>query len=128
MTSTAPLSWKDLPGAPAPGTPLAKLSDIADGEVLLVSLESGQQPFLAILLRSGEKAYAYVNRCAHIGVPLATQAQYLYAKPHQTFSCSVHYARYRWEDGFCISGDCEGESLLKIPVEVQDGNIIVTHD
>ena len=74
------------------------------------------KPFAVLLLRSGAHIQAYVNRCAHFGVPLAAKQALLKFVPHTSISCNVHYARYRWSDGVCDRGDCEGESLIPIPV------------
>lgn len=122
-----PRSWQDLPGAPAPGTLLASLSEIEDGGALLRDFAGGmEKPFRVLLLRSGAKVFAYVNRCAHFGVPLAAKVDYLGLKPHESFRCSVHAARYRWQDGQCIFGDCEGESLLRIPVTVDGEKVLIS--
>lgn len=121
-----PDHWQNLPGAPAPGTSLARLDTIPDGGAFLVTIGETASPFKVILLRSGEKVFAYVNRCAHFGVPLAAKVEHLYPKPHLSFQCSVHHARYRWQDGYCESGDCAGESLLAIPVIITDGNVLIT--
>ena len=118
--------WQDLAGAPAPGTVLARLDEIADGGALLRELGQENPPFRVILLRSGDTVFSYVNRCAHFGVPLATRVEHLGLDAHRTLRCSVHYARYRWQDGFCEFGDCVGESLLAIPVRVTaDGSVVV---
>ena len=76
----------------------------------------GAADFKVLLLRSGDEVSAYVNRCAHFGVPLAARQDLLIHTPHVSLTCNVHYARYRWGDGVCIAGDCVGEALLKIPV------------
>ena len=120
-----PKNWQNLPGAPTPGTALARFADIPDGGAFLVTLNETEPPFKAILLRSGEQVFAYVNRCAHFGVPLAAKAEHLYPKPHLSFQCSVHQARYRWQDGLCEYGDCEGESLLAIPVVIANEWVLI---
>jgi nitrite reductase/ring-hydroxylating ferredoxin subunit len=81
-------------------------------------------PYRVLLLRSGNAVKAYVNRCAHFGVPLANRPELLIYKPHASISCNVHYARYRWDDGYCESGDCAGESLLPIPVVMDEAGQI----
>jgi len=112
-----------LPHAPQPGTILLPLEALQDGQAWMHSVASvgdstQTKPFLLLLLRSGSEVRAYVNRCAHFGVPLAARQDLLIFTPHTSITCNVHYARYRWSDGLCISGDCEGESLLPIPVVV----------
>jgi len=48
---------------------------------------------------------------------LAARQEQLIFKPHASITCNVHYARYRWADGVCEWGECEGESLLPVPLE-----------
>jgi nitrite reductase/ring-hydroxylating ferredoxin subunit len=119
----APPLWHTLPHAPAPGTLLGHRDGLQDGQVLLHQVFAGsdttqQNPFRVLLLRSGERITAFVNRCAHFGVPLAAKQELMQFQPHTSLSCNVHYARYRWSDGVCDRGDCEGESLVAIPLDV----------
>ena len=118
-------AWHQVPGAPAPGSHLGHLDELADGAAALRELGDPARPFRYILLRSGEQIYAYVNRCAHFGVPLANKLEHLGVKPHTSIHCSVHYARYRWWDGYCEYGDCVGKALLAIPVEILAGEILI---
>ena len=118
-----PMVWHTLPHAPAPGTLLGQRDDLRDGQVLMhqvfAAADGAQQnPFRILLLRSGQEVKAFVNRCAHFGVPLAARQELLKFQPHISLSCNVHYARYRWSDGVCDLGDCVGEALLPIPLEV----------
>ncbi len=122
MTSETPRHWFDVAHAPPPGTPLGTRDALADGQARLHSVGE----FKLLLLRSGSEVKAYVNRCAHFGVPLAARQEHLIYTAHASLSCNVHYARYRWSDGLCTAGDCEGESLLAIPVDVDaHGNICI---
>lgn len=116
-----PSHWQELPNAPAPGTELGHLQALPDGQATMHTLGaagSEDKPFRVLLLRSGPQVRAFVNRCAHFGVPLAERQDLLIFQPYTSITCNVHYARYRWNDGACIAGDCEGESLLPIPVTV----------
>jgi nitrite reductase/ring-hydroxylating ferredoxin subunit len=118
-----PLLWHQLPHAPAPGTALLHRDAVPDGMVWMhdvpsTAADAPAAVFRLLLLRSGETVRAFANRCAHFGVPLAKQQSQLIFQPHTSITCNVHYARYRWSDGICDRGDCEGESLLPIPVAV----------
>lgn len=122
-TPHAPPHWSTLPFAPQPGTRLGMLGDLSDGQPTLLALDTeggAGQPFRLLLLRSGTQVTAFVNRCAHFGVPLAARQDLLIYQPHTHITCNVHYARYRWADGTCESGECEGESLVAVPLEVHD--------
>ena len=123
QAAQAPLVWHTLPHAPATGTLLGHMDEVGDGQVLMRQVfaaeDSAQQhPFKLLLLRSGQQIKAYANRCAHFGVPLAARQEQLLFQPHTSISCNVHYARYRWSDGVCDKGDCEGEALIAIPLQV----------
>jgi nitrite reductase/ring-hydroxylating ferredoxin subunit len=122
-SSIDPTHWQQVPNAPAPGTVLGQRDALADGSATMLALEP---LFRYLLLRSGHEVKAYVNRCAHFGVPLASRQDLLIFKPGLSLSCNVHYARYRWSDGVCESGDCIGDSLLAIPVLVDaQGRIVI---
>jgi nitrite reductase/ring-hydroxylating ferredoxin subunit len=121
--ATAAPAWRSLPHAPAPGTLLGQVDDLPDGQVRLHHVFAAedtaqQQPFRILLLRSGPEVRAYANRCAHFGVPLAAKQEHMQFVPHVSLSCNVHYARYRWSDGVCDKGECVGESLVAIPLDI----------
>ena len=42
-----------------------------------------------------------------------------------TLMCYTHGALYEFGTGFCIDGPCEGESLYRLPVRVDRGEILV---
>jgi nitrite reductase/ring-hydroxylating ferredoxin subunit len=128
-----PRHWHQIAHAPAPGAVLGQRNTLPDGSATLRELAPGSDTasapgavFRYLLLRSGSGVRAFVNRCAHFGVPLAARQDLLQFVPHERITCNVHYAHYRWTDGLCTSGDCEGESLLPIPVVVEaDGTVRV---
>lgn len=91
--------------------------------MFVLPVESGD--FHLLVLRSGENCFAYENRCPHFGVPLAARDEQLIFTSHESVSCNTHYARFRWQDGFCESGDCAGESLAPIALAVHDGKISI---
>lgn len=128
---TEPRSWQALPHAPAPGAVLGQRDALPDGIPQMLQLDNSGEPnppFRYLLLRSGSRITAFVNRCAHFGVPLAARQELLKFEPFVSISCNVHYARYRWTDGVCDRGECEGESLLAIPVTVDaTGRICIAH-
>ena len=131
MSAQSPqqLQWFDLPHAPEPGRHLGLRDALPDGQATLLDLDTGGGPsqlFRLLLLRSGSDVKAFVNRCAHFGVPLAERQSQLLFKPHASIRCNVHYARYRWADGSCESGECDGESLIPIPLTIAaDGHLSI---
>lgn len=119
--------WQALPHAPAPGTPLCSLAELpaSGGRLFWFGPEDGKR-FGLIVLREGDAVHAYVNRCAHFGVPLSQTQEHLIVKPGKSLVCNVHYARYRWADGSCEFGDCDGEGLLVVPLTLRDGTLEIS--
>lgn len=110
-----------MPHKPVPGTLVCDLDKLPDGAARMFVLSGDAGEFRLLVLRSGDRCIGYENRCPHFGVPLAACDEQLIFKPHLSVSCNTHYARFRWEDGFCESGDCAGESLVAVPLVVNDG-------
>jgi nitrite reductase/ring-hydroxylating ferredoxin subunit len=115
----------ERPVRPPAGTPVCALDDLPDGAGRMFALPGEGGEFRLLVLRSGERCIGYENRCPHFGVPLAARDDQLIHKPHVSVSCNTHYARFRWEDGFCEWGDCEGESLIAVPLAVNDGQVVL---
>ena len=128
--SNTPQHWFDLPRAPVPGTALGVVSVLPDGQATLLALDTGggvAQPFRLLLLRVDDQVHAFVNRCPHFGVPLAAKQAQLISKPGISLTCNVHYARFRWSDGVCESGECKGEGLMPVPLHVSEaGDITIS--
>ena len=108
---------------PPLGTPVCLLSDLPDGGARLFAVAGIEPPLPLLVLRSGDTVSGYLNRCAHFGVPLAGNEAQLIHTPHREIKCNVHYARYAWEDGRCLGGECAGEGLTPVPLAVVDGVI-----
>lgn len=103
---------------------LCRLAEIPDGGSagFAVTWPSGErQGVLAV--RRGERVFAYVNSCPHVGSPLDFEpGQFLnFERTH--ILCSTHGAIFRIEDGRCVRGPCVGKSLAAIPVEVRAGAV-----
>jgi len=100
-----------------------ELATLGDGQCCIARLDEQRS---VLVLRSGERLQVYLNRCPHFGVELARQPEHLYLEAHQWIRCSVHYAKFRWHDGYCISGDCEGDSLTPVAADIKDGQLVVS--
>jgi nitrite reductase/ring-hydroxylating ferredoxin subunit len=128
MTVQPAPHWSSLPNAPAPGAALlCDRNALPDGQATLWELDTGGGPgqsFKLLLLRNGEQVTAFANRCAHFGVPLATEQSQLIFTPLTSITCNVHYARYRWSDGVCDAGECEGEALVPVPLQISDTGVL----
>ncbi len=75
------------------------------------------------VVRYGGKAYAYLNRCAHVPIELDWQEGNFFESSGLYLMCATHGAIYQPDSGFCAGGPCRGGRLLPIPVR-DDGEQI----
>lgn len=107
-----------------PGVVLGPLALIADGKARNFVLELRAGRFHGFVVRRGETLHGYVDRCAHMALPLAQKLDAYLTDDGSLIQCSWHGALYRIEDGQCVGGPCAGSRLTPWTVEVVDGNIV----
>ncbi|PXA85565.1 2Fe-2S ferredoxin [Caulobacter sp. D4A] len=106
------------------GVNLGPLDLIADGAARNYVLQIGANRFHGFVVRRGEAAFGYVDRCPHAGLPLAqTLDQYL-TPDGGMIACSWHGAVFSIEDGACLGGPCAGARLTPWPVRVDGGRLL----
>lgn len=98
--------------------PLCRLDAIPDGGALSVQFDEKTQ---YVVLRRGDRVWAYLNRCPHFSIPLDFEPGEFCTYDASLLMCAHHSAMFRFEDGICIDGPCEGAALTKIDVEIQGG-------
>lgn len=80
------------------------------------------------MVRFEGRAYAYVNRCAHVPVELDWEHGKFFNMTQEWIICATHGAMYSPATGRCVMGPCQGKSLSAIPVTESDGLITVHLD
>jgi nitrite reductase/ring-hydroxylating ferredoxin subunit len=93
------------------------------GDGVRFQLEREGEPAPAFVIRHGGRAYAYLNRCAHIALELDWQAGKFFDAEGEYLICSTHGALYAPESGACRGGPCRGAGLTRVDVFESDGNI-----
>jgi len=102
--------------------PLCRLDDIPDGGAIAVHVDSASGGFELIVLREGERAFAYHNECPHAGRRL-DYAPGRFLVRDGRITCAAHGATFRCADGLCVGGPCMGASLAAVAVHVDDGEV-----
>jgi len=103
------------------GVALAPLADIADGTARNFVLQMRAGRFHGFVVRRGATAIGYVDRCPHMGVPMAQQLDAYLTPAGTLIACSWHGALFTIDDGLCVGGPCLGQRLAAWPVTVTDG-------
>ena len=92
----------------------------------LKSSASGDPRGLDILIvRSGNRAFAYVNSCPHARSPLDWTPDRFMSRDGRHIQCATHGALFEIETGRCVSGPCIGQHLTPVPVIVTDDGRVV---
>lgn len=78
-----------------------------------------------LVMRHQDIVRVFVNSCPHQGTPLETFPDRFLNDDGSLFVCSTHGARFRVEDGQCVSGPCVGKALAVVACEVRDGVVFV---
>ncbi len=83
-----------------------------------------------ILVRTADGTVrAFKNECRHLPMPLDDRDPGALWDEHRRYLvCTSHGARYRRDDGLCVSGPCEGSHLKALPVVVEDGVVYLDTD
>jgi nitrite reductase/ring-hydroxylating ferredoxin subunit len=103
---------------------LIEIADIPDGGACEVeALVDGIEESL-ILLRSGDRAVAFLNVCPHAGRRL-DWAPGRFLIDQDRLVCAVHGASFERMTGVCVGGPCRGNALRPIAVVERDGWLLL---
>ena len=108
--------------APRPGY-LCDLDAVPDGGALEIPAEAPGAPGV-VVVRRGEQAWAYRNICPHFSIPLNYEPNTFWAYDSELLMCAHHSALFRFEDGRCIDGPCEGSTLTRVTVSVEGRKVV----
>ena len=109
-----------LTATPA-GVALCALTELGNPGARNFVLEIGGKRFHGFVVRRGETVSGYVDSCPHMGVPLAKHLDDYLTEAGNLIKCDWHGALFQPEDGLCVGGPCQGQSLTPWPVEVLNG-------
>ncbi len=107
------------------GHVLCRSDEVAEGIARGFVIGAGVNRTEIVLVRRQGILRAYINSCPHQLTPLETFPDKFLNEDGSLFVCSTHGARFRVEDGMCVSGPCEGKSLAVLICETVDGEVVV---
>jgi len=105
---------------------LCRSDEIAEGAARSFIIGEGAARRDIVVIRRGGRVYAYENSCPHQLTPLETFPDKFLNEDGSLLVCSTHGARFRIEDGLCVSGPCEGKRLRSLTTTAVTGNLLVT--
>jgi len=103
--------------------------DLVDrGRGVRFTVDTMRGPAAAFAVRYRGRVQGYVNRCAHVWVELDWQPGEFFDVSGLYLVCSTHGAAYLPDTGYCVGGPCKGQSLQKLQVEEQDGQVFLVEN
>lgn len=109
-----------------PSRMICASQDLAEGgRGLRFQLQQGKEALPAFAIRYRGGVYAYVNRCAHLGVELDWIEGEFFDLSGLYLICSTHGALYAPDTGRCLGGPCGGRGLDPLPVEEREGQVFI---
>ena len=104
---------------------LCSIQELADPGARGFQVGGGDWPLELFLVRRGWQVWGYVNRCPHAGHPLNWLPDRFLTRDGGLILCASHGACFELDTGLCVGGPCPGESLRKVPLEIDGPDICV---
>ena len=91
-------------------------------------LAGGDWPVRGFIVRAGAGVHAYLNRCAHMALPLNMLPDRFLTHDGSLLLCTAHGALFEKSTGYCVAGPCIGASLERVPVQVEGGCVMLAEN
>lgn len=112
------------PAQPAPGARLCALAEIPDPGSKGFVFRAGEKLFLGFVVRRQGELFGYVDRCPHLGLPLAPVPDRYLTRENDFILCGSHGALFRIAGGLCVAGPCAGRTLWPWKVRAEGDDVV----
>ena len=69
--------------------------------------------------------YVYENKCPHLNIELEWLEDQFLDSEKEYILCSTHGALFKIEDGLCVSGPCEGQTLTPMRIKIDNDWVFI---
>ncbi|MCZ2721663.1 Rieske 2Fe-2S domain-containing protein [Marinomonas sp. 15G1-11] len=77
-------------------------------------------PISIMVIKQGTDFYAYINKCPHRDVKLASHQEDFFDESGTFIQCSEHGALFLPKTGECITGPCQFQSLETVAITIEN--------
>ncbi|KAB7623359.1 Rieske (2Fe-2S) protein [Alkalilimnicola sp. S0819] len=102
---------------------LCALEELPENQGRGFEVAIGDERLALVLVRRGGWVYGYRNVCPHRGTSLDWMPDRFMDPEGEHLQCATHDARFRVEDGFCVSGPCAGAFLGGVELRLREGAV-----
>ena len=90
---------------------------------------TGRGQDTVLVVRQGDRLYAYADACPHHGTPMAWRKDHYLNAAGDRIVCAAHGAQFDIDTGQCMLGPCLGDRLTPLPLTLQaNGDIHLAED
>lgn len=107
------------------GRVIARVEEMGPGSVRKFWLICERYQINGFLINHRGNFHAYVNRCRHMETPLDFVRYQFFTEDRRHLICLTHGAIYDPGSGLCVEGPCKGLSLYRLPVRIDQGEVLV---
>lgn len=107
------------------GRMVARVEEMEPGSVRKFGLICRKYRVDGFLINYQGQFHAYVNSCRHMTTPLDFVSNEFLTEDGRYLVCMTHGALYEPASGLCVDGPCKGLSLYRLPVLVDQGEVLV---
>lgn len=107
------------------GMVVARVEELPPGSVKKFWLICRKYRVDAFLINYQGTFHAYVNHCRHMTTPLDFVRYQFFTEDGRNLVCLTHGAIYEPDSGQCVEGPCKGLSLYRLPVQIDQGEVLV---
>lgn len=118
-------AWQQYRSAPALGTRLVRLDEIAVGATHSLTLQGENGSFPLLLVRLHDALLGYVNACPHQYLPLDQRGTRILSQDGEQLRCTNHDATFSSRSGEGSGGLGIGCALDPVPVNVDDEGWVI---
>ena len=105
---------------------LGRSVDLQDSGIgIRFTVEQNGERKPAFVIRYEGTIYAYLNQCAHLGIPLDVRPGDVFDGSGGLLICAAHGATYAPDSGACAGGPCFGAPLPSLAVFEDRGRIVL---
>ena len=97
---------------------LCRLDDLVASGCREFRVGGGDWPLKGFVVQASGGVRAYLNRCAHLALPLNYLPDRFLTHDGSMILCTAHGAIFEKSTGYCVSGPCAGASLVSLPISV----------
>ncbi len=106
------------------GVAVARVGEVAPGCSKKFFLGAGDREEECFLVNHNGALYAYVNRCCHVPMTMDWIDNQFMTDDKQFILCATHGACYLPDTGECVLGPPLGKLLTRVPLTIEEDEII----